>query len=67
MLEGEVVGRRVVRGEGDVVRWVAVLRCDAEGEAWDGEEGVDCWGESAGFVDGEGAVLVGVVSIELCS
>lgn len=67
MLEGEVVGRGVVRREGDVVRWVAVLGCDAQGEAWVGEESVDCWRESAGFVDGEGTVLVEVVSIELCS
>lgn len=59
MLEGEVVRRGMVRGEGDVVWWVAVLGCDAEGEAWVREEGVDCWGEGAGFVDGEGTVLLG--------
>lgn len=55
----------MVRGEGDVVGWVAVLGCDAEGEAGVGKKGIDCWGEGAGFLHGERAVLVGFVSIEL--
>lgn len=64
--EGAVVGGWVVGGEGDVVGWVVVLGCYSDGEAGEGEEGVDYWDYGTAFVDGEGAVLEIVSSCGGC-
>lgn len=54
--EGDVVRRDVVRGEGDVVGGVEVLRCDFEGEG-EAEEVVHGGDDGAAILDGEGARL----------
>lgn len=45
-----------------MVGGVAILGCDSEGEAWVREKGVDCWGDGAGFLYGEGATLVSLAA-----